>query len=153
MSIFVPCILAGNEIESVATPSSVASSGPDKGYSIVCQNTGLNETLIFFTFSAVTENLFSPAGKWTPANSQAYFPSETETGRENSKDELNQTASFGAAFPEIDASLPCKISEGPFNSVTSALVEEIKKEAERASKSRNAANRVDLLVFISLSIS
>ena len=63
ISIFAPCIVAGKEIESVAIPSSFALSGPDKGYSIVCQNTGLNEARMFFTFSAVTENFFSPLGK------------------------------------------------------------------------------------------
>jgi hypothetical protein len=63
MFILAPCIVAGKEIESVAILFAVAFSGPDKGYSIVCQNTGLNEARILFTFSAVTENVFSPAGK------------------------------------------------------------------------------------------
>jgi len=42
MFILAPCSVAGKEIESVAILFAVAFSGPDKGYSIVCQNTGLN---------------------------------------------------------------------------------------------------------------
>ena len=62
MSTSHPYISTGKEIEIVAVPS-VAFKGPSKGYSIVCPNTGYIDIRIFFTFSAVTETSFSPAGK------------------------------------------------------------------------------------------
>jgi len=125
----------GNEIEKLTTPlSSIDSSRgrvivppgnvivivcPEQVIVTVCQNTGLNDTRIFFMFSAVTENTFSPSGKSIPIKSREYL--SFETGREIANDDFKHTSSYGDAFPDIDNVSPCTTTEGAFNSTTSAL--------------------------------
>ena len=59
----IPFQVTGKDTEIVAVPL-VAFLGPSKGYSTVPKNgIGLNDIRISFTFSAVTENTFSPSGK------------------------------------------------------------------------------------------
>ena len=155
----------GNEIEKLTTPvSSIDSSRgrvivppgnvivivcPEQVIVTVCKNTGDNETRIFFMFSAVTENTFSPLGKSMPIKSRVYL--SFETGREIANEDFNHTSSFGDAFPDIDNVSPCTTQGGTVNSVTSALeivTEAIPMNAQSTNRPTHDTNWV-CFIFIS----
>jgi len=143
ISTVTPFQVTGNEAEIVALPL-VAFSGPSKGYSIVRQNTGYNDTLIFFMRSAVTENFFSPAGKCILSNSREYSPSDT--GKESSNEEPTHTSSPGAALPVIVITSPGLTTSGStFNSVTLALVIETGIEIKT-----EASTKVSITIVINI---